>query len=349
VKILDFGLAKTTADGAAACQVHETHSLLTQAGAIIGTAPYMSPEQVKGQALDARSDIFSFGTVLHELLSGHRPFGAGTFAETISAVLTRDPPPLAAHGIAAPAGIERVIGQCLQKNRDQRYQTMREVRLELESERRALGSGGVIPGSSRDEPLSSRLATARSGPTGGFRPTNRVVLAAAVGAVVVAAATYAGLKKPSQGESVGSAQATAYDLYLRGKVYAGSENRDNNDTAIKLLTQAVAADPAFAPAYAQLARAYNVKAFYYAPDAEKKTADRRRRGRRCKSASPGSQSRRRSPRGLRRPKKCAGRRNFPQFTRRAPSETIEKIRLRRLRRLAFAASERHARVVCIPS
>jgi serine/threonine protein kinase len=270
VKILDFGLAKATADGAAESEVAETHSLLTEAGAIIGTAPYMSPEQVKGQALDARSDIFSFGAVLYELLSGHRAFGAGNFAEMISAVLTSDPPPLAAHGVAAPPGIERVIGQCLQKNREQRYQTMREVRLELESVRRALESG-VIQSPAPDQPLSTNRSAQRAAPVGGS--SKRVVLATIVGAIVVAAASYAALKKPFQGEAARSSQAInspAYDLYLRGKVNVGSENRENNDAAIKLLTQAVAADPAFAPAHAQLARAYNIKAFYYAPDAEKK-------------------------------------------------------------------------------
>jgi tetratricopeptide (TPR) repeat protein len=204
-------------------------------------------------------------------VSGHRPFGTGNFAETISAVLTADPPPFASHGLAAPAGIERVIGRCLQKNRDQRYQTMREVRLELESVRRTLQSGETLS-SSREEPLSSSRSTAGSTPPGGSRVTRRAVLVTTVGAIVVAAAAYAWLKNPSPHGAARSAQAIsspAYDLYLRGKVNVGSENRDNNDTAIKLLTQAVAADPEFAPAYAQLARAYHIKAFYYAPDAER--------------------------------------------------------------------------------
>ncbi len=78
----------------------ETQSLLTEASVIVGTVPYMSPEQVKGEALDARSDIFSFGTVLYEMISGHRPFSAKTMAEIISAILTSEPPPLAHYSIA---------------------------------------------------------------------------------------------------------------------------------------------------------------------------------------------------------------------------------------------------------
>ena len=268
-KILDFGLAKAAADAVGV----ETHSLLTQAGAIAGTAPYMSPEQVKGQALDARSDIFSFGVVLYELLSGDCPFSAPTVAETISAVLTIDPPPLSTHGVTAPTGVERVVRQCLRKDREQRYQSMREVRLELEAVRRALESGVVAAPANDAALLPNHAATIRATPVGvALRP--RAALAAVLGTVAVAAASYLWfVRLPQAGEVSPGSQtinSAAYDFYLRGKVNAGSENRDNNGTAIKLLEQAVAADPTFAPAYAHLARAYHIKAFYFAPDSEKK-------------------------------------------------------------------------------
>ena len=268
VKILDFGLAKAAADADAPGVV--TQSLWTQAGTIVGTAPYMSPEQVKGHALDARSDIFSFGAVLYELLSGHRPFSAETVAETISAVLTIDPPPLSSHGVTAPPGVERVLRQCLRKDREQRYQSMREVRLELESVRRACERGAAVaPAEDAAQPLSRGAAGRAAQAASIFTPR----AALALGAVAVVAASYVWfVRLPPAGEpSSGSRSASsAYDLYLRGKVNAASENRDNNETAITLLQQAVAADPTLAPAYAHLARAYLIKAFYFAPDSDKK-------------------------------------------------------------------------------
>src|SRR5262245_13108120 len=93
-KVLDFGLAKTMREAAVADSQAETVSLLTEAGQIIGTVLYMSPEQVKGEELDSRSDIFSFGAVIYELVSGRQPFTAGSTAEIFSAILTRDPQPL---------------------------------------------------------------------------------------------------------------------------------------------------------------------------------------------------------------------------------------------------------------
>jgi serine/threonine protein kinase len=95
VKVLDFGLAKL-AKGLSDSSILETDtaSMLSIPGMVIGTVPYMSPEQVRGEALDCRSDIFSFGTVLYELLSGRRPFEAGSPAEVISAILTAEPPPI---------------------------------------------------------------------------------------------------------------------------------------------------------------------------------------------------------------------------------------------------------------
>jgi tetratricopeptide (TPR) repeat protein/tRNA A-37 threonylcarbamoyl transferase component Bud32 len=263
-KILDFGLAKATAGANADV---ETHTLWTQAGAIVGTAPYMSPEQVKGQTLDSRSDIFSFGAVLYELLSGHRPFAAPTVAEMISAVLTSDPPPLSAHGVAAPAGIERVVRQCLNKDREQRYQSMREVRLELESVRRALESGAVLAPAHDQTVPSNPAATDRPARPRVMARSRRVELAIAFGTLAVVAGIamwFVRLPPPKD---------AALDLYLRGKVNIGSENRENNDTAITLLEQAVATDPTFAPAYADLARAYNIKAFYFAPDSQRKKLD----------------------------------------------------------------------------
>jgi predicted ATPase/tRNA A-37 threonylcarbamoyl transferase component Bud32 len=135
VKVLDFGLAKITrpleGDG-------ETQSVLTRSSAIAGTVPYMSPEQVRGEPLDGRSDIFSFGSVLHEMMTGRHPFAGSNAADTISAILTRDTPPLMASGTIAIPELQRIVGKCLEKDRERRYQTPSDLAIDLENLRRQL-------------------------------------------------------------------------------------------------------------------------------------------------------------------------------------------------------------------
>ncbi len=118
-KLLDFGLAKLMNVDADVTR--------TQDGMVMGTAAYMSPEQAQGQCLDARSDIFSFGAVLYEMLSGTRAFDGTSTAEVLSAVLRDEPRP-----IHAPPGIERIVRRCLAKPPGQRFQTMGELRAALE-------------------------------------------------------------------------------------------------------------------------------------------------------------------------------------------------------------------------
>jgi serine/threonine protein kinase/tetratricopeptide (TPR) repeat protein len=136
VKVMDFGLAKVIEAREAINPEAETKNLLTSPGAIIGTMPYMSPEQVKGERLDARTDIFSFGVVLYETLTGQQPFVAESGAATISAILTKEPLPLAQYLAECPEELQRIVRKCLEKDREQRYQTMRDVALDLDSCRR---------------------------------------------------------------------------------------------------------------------------------------------------------------------------------------------------------------------
>ena len=98
VKVLDFGLAKTMRDPGIVESDAQTGSMLSIPGMVMGTVPYMSPEQVRGEELDGRSDIFSFGTVLYEMFSGRRPFEAKSTAEVISAILTVEPAPISRSG-----------------------------------------------------------------------------------------------------------------------------------------------------------------------------------------------------------------------------------------------------------
>jgi Tol biopolymer transport system component len=132
-KLLDFGLAKLTAaapvDAPTAATL--TDPLLTKEGALMGTLPYMAPEQVEGQAADARTDIFALGNVIYEMVTGHPAFGGNTQAALIAAILSSEPAPLRASLPSAPVGLERVVQACLAKKPDDRWQSAHDVRLEL--------------------------------------------------------------------------------------------------------------------------------------------------------------------------------------------------------------------------
>jgi serine/threonine protein kinase/formylglycine-generating enzyme required for sulfatase activity len=132
VKVMDFGLAKLIQSSEALRSEAETEAFLSTPGAIIGTLPYMSPEQVRGEALDGRSDIFSFGVVLYEMLSGQQPFASQSSAATASAILTHEPPPLARYLRDAPTELERIVSKSLRKNLDERYQTAKDLLIDLE-------------------------------------------------------------------------------------------------------------------------------------------------------------------------------------------------------------------------
>ena len=123
LKLLDFGLAKWQDPIPAGDSIDTVSVTLTEAGTVVGTVAYMSPEQAQGRAVDARSDIFSFGTVWYEMLSGQRAFRGDTPLATLSAIVRDDPQPL-----QAPANLERIVRRCLAKRPAERFQTMAEVR-----------------------------------------------------------------------------------------------------------------------------------------------------------------------------------------------------------------------------
>jgi eukaryotic-like serine/threonine-protein kinase len=133
-KILDFGLAKASVSGADATADDPTRlNSATAAGMVLGTVGYMSPEQVRGDAADARSDIFSFGVVLYELLSGQRPFIGDTAVQTMNAILTEDPPEITTTTRALPPALERVVRHCLEKKPDERFQSARDLAFALDA------------------------------------------------------------------------------------------------------------------------------------------------------------------------------------------------------------------------
>jgi serine/threonine protein kinase/TolB-like protein len=135
VKILDFGLAKPTG-----LSSRDADDGDTAPGALLGTVSYMSPEQVRGRALDHRSDIFSLGIVLYQMLSGHRPFGTDTAADTMTAILKEDPPPLRRRGREVPSAVETVVLRCLEKQPDERFQSGRDLAFALEAALKGLPS-----------------------------------------------------------------------------------------------------------------------------------------------------------------------------------------------------------------
>ena len=272
VKVLDFGLAKVLRDSSII--EADTASMLSIPGMVIGTVPYMSPEQVRGEELDCRSDIFSFGTVLYELLSGRRPFEAKSSAEIISAILTADPLPISRSSLGHSGGAEEeLIRKCLEKDAALRYQTMGDLIPDLQQIRAEYESGQFRPNAITANVKPPPAITGPEDRSRGSKLRLGLVVASFVLALAGGVYWYSSrtAKHPAaSGAAVMSANSAAYDAYMRGMVKVSSENPPDNQDAIKLFEQAVATDPTFASAYAELSRAYTIKARYVASDAERK-------------------------------------------------------------------------------
>jgi hypothetical protein len=133
IKILDFGLAKLTQAEPAAAAATRVVSASTEPGLIVGTVGYMAPEQVRGQPVDHRADIFSFALVLYEMLAGRQAFAAPSAIETMNAILKEDPPDLVRASGTVPPGLDRLVRRCLEKSPDQRFQSARDLAFGLEA------------------------------------------------------------------------------------------------------------------------------------------------------------------------------------------------------------------------
>ena len=138
IKVLDFGLARVS-------PLHDSDMTMSQAltneGMAVGTIAYMSPEQLQGKAVDARSDVFSFGALLYELATGIHPFSGDSTASTIARILTSEPPSILTAKPIVPGELDRIVRKCLKKDARERYQSTRDLVIDLEALRQSLHSG----------------------------------------------------------------------------------------------------------------------------------------------------------------------------------------------------------------
>lgn len=141
LKMLDFGLAKLVQQKQSMVSAEDHPSHTSQLGFIPGTVSYMSPEQLRAERLDYRSDIFSFGTVLYEMMSGKNPHARASKAETISAVLNNQPPPLRDSAPEIPRELDRIAHKCLEKDKDRRYQSASEILYDLNNLQKSRRNG----------------------------------------------------------------------------------------------------------------------------------------------------------------------------------------------------------------
>jgi hypothetical protein len=225
VKLLDFGLARLRASGTGRRADSVTaDEPLTLKGSFVGTLPYMAPEQVRGEEADARSDLFAFGAVLYEMLTGSRAFAADSQAELVAAILERQPPPLAERQPLAPAALDRLVTACLAKDPRARWQHSHDVALELRGITEG-GSGGIAR-SGRDVDATTVPAAGRSWRVHGAWTIALLVVGLAVWSFRPAATTTDAPPNPSP-------VIVMMDSPLEGRVYdartlaAGGTNADD--------------------------------------------------------------------------------------------------------------------------
>ncbi|HEU4595899.1 MAG TPA: protein kinase [Pyrinomonadaceae bacterium] len=146
VKVLDFGVAKVSGrpSGAVDTQADTRALLMTEAGAVMGTVSYMSPEQASGAEVDARTDIWSLGVVLYEMLTGHLPFRGKSASHTIVSILDDEPESLAAYMAEAPESLQEIVSDALTKDREARFQTAKQMLAKLNRIKRRLDAGGSL-------------------------------------------------------------------------------------------------------------------------------------------------------------------------------------------------------------
>lgn len=178
VKVLDFGLAKISNPEDQQTDGHLNTLSATRPGVVLGTVPYMSPEQTQGEFLDQRTDLFSLGIVLYEMTTGQHPFSGIRISEIMEQIVKKKPAAIAEFNKNAPAELERIIFKCLEKNRESRYPTAQELLTDLHNLRKDLDSGGVV--TAETALRRTRIATFQ------IRPVTLTVAAAVVAVAIFA-------------------------------------------------------------------------------------------------------------------------------------------------------------------
>ena len=266
VKVLDFGLAKfdptmATADGESDTGL--THQFtLTQPGALTGTVAYMSPEQARGERVDARTDIFSFGIVMFEMFSGHLPFTGPNSIALLHNLHFSPPRDLTQLRPDVPKPLVSLIARMLEKKTEKRIQTMAEVASELRR-----GAAGLVDGPLTWHPSDATMDMARAPGSFSRRFSKLHIWSAAGLALLLLLAGIAGWRwhrKPTPPQNAGTQEApvedNAYSLYRRARQDLDHWDREGNvDNAIKLAERAVQLDPQSAASYAALGQAYYLK------------------------------------------------------------------------------------------
>jgi Tol biopolymer transport system component len=200
IKILDFGLAKLAESGNGA-EAGATLTSATEPGKVLGTVGYMSPEQVRGGNIDTRTDIFSLGAVLYEMVSGQQAFRRDTAAETMTAILKEEPPELS--GVAAQAvspGMERIIGRCLEKKPEQRFQSAKDLAFALEA----------LTGTSTKSSVSHPVIDEEQG----WKSRRWVLVAVGIALALILSAAFGWMMRPATAPVAAFSQAS----FHRGEV-----------------------------------------------------------------------------------------------------------------------------------
>jgi hypothetical protein len=313
LKILDFGLAKRVEQVPPGKETSApTASGHTQPGTVMGTVGYMSPEQVRGLPVDHRSDIFSFGAILYELLSGKRAFKRDTAADTMAAIMKEEPPELSESGRNVSPALDHIVRHCLEKNRDNRFQTAKDIAFNLSEaslapatsglrevamppgDLRAIGEklavGTVLEGSVQRSGERLRVSTQLVNVADGYQmwaeTYDRKITDVFAVQDEIAGAVVAALKVrllPSDPPVVSQHRTSnleAYNQYLLGRKFYGRNNGDGYRRAADSYEKALALDPNYAAAYAELARTLTQAVDFAGTAADQSEGRRKRCGRR---------------------------------------------------------------------